>query len=142
MLRVSRVDIEVHCHATEDPDRVMRAIRGLVPEGVRYSVEETVYHGYYGNPIRIMRITVSGRDAERVVRHIASMLRGVEKSILRASFSLRYEARGKRLHIRLDKQRLYHGEASVSETGDIVKVTVHLSGRGDAEEFFREIGLI
>ena len=142
MLRVSRVDIVAHCHITEDADKVMRAVRRLLPPGVRYSVEETVYHGYYGNPIRIIRVVVLGGDAGRVVEHIASMLRGVEKSILRASFSLRYEERGKKLYIRLDKQRLYHGEAVVSETGDIVKVMVQLSGRGDAEEFFRGVGLI
>lgn len=142
MIRIGRVDVEVYCHATEDEGKVRAALEKLLPRGARFIEEKYMYEGYYGNPIRIIRIRLSGADAEKFVRQLARLLSGAEKSVLRASFALRYEERGKRLHIRLDKQRLYGGEAIVSDGNDVVKITIHLSGRGNVEDFLHEIGLI
>jgi len=74
--RVVRVEIAAHAHATEDVDKVVEAVMGLLPETLRGRVEPLVVtvEGHHGNPITRIVVRLEGVDAEEFLRSLASRL--------------------------------------------------------------------
>lgn len=123
-----KVEIVAFCHATEDCSRVEDAIRNLFPIDLKKTIAVNTMReeGYYGNPIHIMSVRIQDPLlVDQLLKHLASNLEPIEKSILKATFTLRYDSRGNRLIIRFSKQDLYRGVLKISDTDDIVKLTVH-----------------
>ncbi|MEM4717246.1 MAG: RNA-binding domain-containing protein [Desulfurococcaceae archaeon] len=123
-----KVEISAFCHATEDCFRVEEAIRNLFPSDLnkKIVINTIKEEGYYGNPIHILSVKV--RDpllVDQLLKHLAESLEPIEKSILKATFNIRYDTRGNRLIIRFSKQDLYQGVLKISDTDDIVKLTIH-----------------
>ncbi|NOZ89459.1 MAG: hypothetical protein GXO15_05995, partial [Crenarchaeota archaeon] len=84
--RVVRVEIAAHAHATEDVDKVVEAVMGLLPETLRGRVEPLVVtvEGHHGNPITRIVVRLEGVDAEEFLRSLASRLGDAERRILRS----------------------------------------------------------
>lgn len=147
MLKIHRIELSVYCHATEDPVKVITSLKNLIPPSLRDKVRivKQSVKGYYGNVITIIKTVISGRDAVETIKYIASKVSSVEKSILRASLKARYNARDNRVFFRFDKQELYRGRIVVSDSDDIVHMTLSFKGKGgleDVEKLLSEIGLI
>ncbi len=127
---INEVIITTHCHATEDCGKVLQAVKNLLPREMHSRINPVIqsYQGYYGNPIKIITITLRGENAEKLLDHIGSRLSDMDKSILDVSLELRYDRRSNKLYIRFDKQLAYRGEQVISDTDDIIKITISLKG--------------
>ncbi len=146
MLRINSIEIKAYVHATEDEGKVVKVIHHLLPSDLRSRVKisRQIVKGYYGNPIKILSIRIKGRDAEEVVKTIFGNMSDTEKSIVKASFQIRFDPMGNKLYLRLDKQELYRGRIVVSDSDDVVHITISLRGRGgvgDALKLFEEMKL-
>jgi RNA binding exosome subunit len=126
---VSRVELSSFAHATEEESKVIRAILNILPveyrEEAARSIYKTITHGYYGNPITILRIIIS--DEERscnILAHLVSKLSEENFQFLISTVSERFD-HGK-LYLRVDKQKAYLGEISLSDRDDIIKIVVTL----------------
>ena len=86
------------------------------------SIEEHVAKGYYGNPIRRMRIRVRGREAEDVLRHILGSMEEVDREVLFSTLESRFDPRGSRLYLRVSKQDAYLGKVRLYDGSDAVRV--------------------
>ncbi len=139
MVDINFVELKTYCHATEDEARVVKAMLNLLPADLRGGVRvgKSVVKGHYGNPIIVYRVIVKGVDASRVVDYIASRLGSIEKSVLRASLSIRFDSRSRRLYIRFDKQELYNDRLVISDGDDIVHLMISFKGRGRVEDIRR-----
>lgn len=146
MVKVRFIEIVTNCHATEDPEKVKKAIFTLLPEKLKDKIvlEEHVYKGYYGNPIVRFHLKIkSSRDSESVIKYIANKMDEISKKLLNASLDLRLASRGK-LHLRFSKQEAYMGKIVLEDSDDVIKVVIafQIKDIKELEKYLKEIGMI
>ena len=114
------LEVEAIAHATEDLERVTKAVMNVLPAQARGRVKVKVkeFKGHYGNPIRLLRIRIRNRGlASDILRHVLASLPELERLELIASLELRI-SKGS-LFIRLDKQRAFLGQVRLCEVDPI-----------------------
>ena len=121
---------QVFVHATEEKDRVLRALMEVFPEDLRpfLEVEVDELEGHYGNPIVKIVARIRGPDAERAFRHILSRLTRIDRGALAGTLEDRVDREGT-LYFRLSKQEAYLGRLTVYEADDVIRITVHFHGK-------------
>jgi Predicted exosome subunit len=122
----------VYVHATEDPDKVMKALRNVV-EG-RYVMRST--RGHHGNVIQIVEVKLTECDAFEALRSIITRLDDVEFLLMLSGIE------ESRLYVKFDKQQAYRGVLKVSHGDDVVYVEVRgktLAMRGDMRTFLTSL---
>ena len=129
---VSMLIARVYVHATEDPDKVMKALRNVV-EG-RYVMKST--RGHHGNVIHIVEVKLTECDAFETIRSIITRLDDVEFLLMLSGIE------ESRLYVKFDKQQAYRGVLKVSHGDDVVYVEVRgktLAMRGDMRTFLTSL---
>jgi len=147
LIRINYVELKTYVHATEDERKVLDALFKIIPGEFKdkIKINKQIVKGYYGNPITIVQIVLRNKYAIELLRRLGSLLDDVERSVLRASFNLRYDSRSNRFFIRLDKQDLFRGRAVVSDGDDVVHIMISFKGRGgaeDANKLLKELGIV
>lgn len=144
MPRIEKLIIQVLCHATEDREKVLRAVGNVLGGAAdKISVSSETLKGYYGDPVTIMRIYLLDENAcEDVFLRILSSLSGLEREELWSERAKKGKHGGK-LYIRLDKQEAFLGRIRQSDK-DPIRIVVEVRGSMDAlrkrlEERLREI---
>lgn len=129
---VSMLIARVYVHATEDPDKVMKALRNVI-EG-RYVMKST--RGHHGNVIHIVEVKLTECDAFEALRSIITRLDDVEFLLMLSGIE------ESRLYVKFDKQQAYRGVLKVSHGDDVVYVEVRgktLAMRGDMRTFLTSL---
>ncbi len=146
MINVKEITILTHCHATEDCEKVLKAIKNILPPNIRDRVsfsKQTLY-GHYGNPITIIKTTIR-ENIEDILRYLAGKMSDSEKSILNISFDLRYDRKGNKLYLRISKQEAFRDRVMIYDGDDIIKIIIGFKGSrriDKIKEFLRNMGLI
>jgi len=147
-VEVSQVEISAFCHATEDCTRVEYAVKNLLPPELKNIVfiNTTTHEGYYGNPISVLNLKLTSKEhVDLLLRHLSNTLQPLEKSILKATFDLRYDPPTKRLIVRFSKQDLYLGGLKITDSDDVVKLVVHFKNaksKNDALDYLSRVNLL
>jgi len=128
--RLVAVEYAVFVHATEDFDKVIKAIENLMPPKLRdrkkIEVEET--YGHYENPIRIVRASFRSPEyASQAFAWIWARLSNEDKTRFTKDLDLYLDDRSK-LYMRLDKQDAFLGHARLSSGDDVIKVVFNFKG--------------
>lgn len=137
---VAYLELRVAIHATEDEDKVMRAISNVVPGSLLEEAEREVdeFKGHYGNRIKVVTFRVRERAGEALA-HLLSRLDPRDRSHVLSTLEERVGPTGS-LHLRLSKQDAFLGRLVVFEGDDVVKVTVGFrGGRRRALEEYRDL---
>jgi len=114
------VELRAHCHATEEPERVERALRTLSPD---CEPEMEKAEGHYGNPILLMRCRLEGDAIDGFWRRVRDagvlprILDGLEDRVDENAV----------LHVRLDKQRAFAGEIDLTLHDDVIAVRAKIA---------------
>lgn len=115
-MRIDYILIQTLCHATEDEDKVLKAVERLYP-----SFSRSTAKGYFKNPIHIFEARIKRKkETESVI----SLLKENLGQELKKGLSRRVDEKGN-IYIRLDKQELYQGRYVLRNSGE-VKITVHM----------------
>ncbi len=138
------VELRVFAHATEDPERVLTAVRNVLPSE---SVESVVFKrsdlfGHHGNPIVLFEACIKDKKlAQTVFVKLSSDLRPIDKQVLADEISRHFE-RGN-LYIRLDKQEAFLGKLKLGSV-DAIHMHVHFKkpGASEAVNVCKEFGLL
>jgi len=132
------VEYTVLIHATEDFDKVIKAVENLMPSRLReqkkVEVEET--YGHYENPIHIAK--VSFRNPEYAIQALAwiwARLFDEDKARLIRDLDLHLDNKPK-LYMRLDKQEAFLGHVRLSSGDDVIKVVFNFKGSREAVKDF------
>ncbi|MCE4604678.1 MAG: hypothetical protein F7B20_06915 [Aeropyrum sp.] len=138
---ISWFEARVAVHATEDREKVLKALSSVVPtksEGVE--VVEDVFEGHYGNPIRILTIRVkSPRLAEDLLKSVLDRLPEHDVKYLLSTLDERVDKSGA-LYLRVSKQDAFHGEIRIFEGDDVIRLSIGFKGgRKRALEYFRAL---
>ena len=141
---VGYIDLRVFAHATEDPERVLTAVRNVLPSESVDSVlfKRSSLAGHHGNPIVLFEARVKDRRlVQAVFAKLCSGLGLMDKQVLAGEISGHLE-RGN-LYLRLDKQSAFLGEVRLGSV-DSVHVRVHFKKHGTDEvvSVCREFGLL
>ncbi|MFZ8812096.1 MAG: RNA-binding domain-containing protein [Pyrobaculum sp.] len=129
---VSMLTARVYVHATENLDKVMKALRNVV-EG-RYVMRST--RGHHGNVIHIVEVKLTECDAFEALRSIITRLDDVEFLLMLSGIE------ESRLYVKFDKQQAYRGVLKVSHGDDVVYVEVRgktLAMRGNMRTFLTSL---
>ncbi len=128
-IELSEVVISTHCHATEDLEKVKKALMNVISPELRSiaKLHSEVLHGYYGNPIVKLEVRFKSDNAYTVVKYIMSLISDVDQRYLMASLDMRYSVKDNKLYLRLDKQEAYLGGIALYEGDDSIKVSISFS---------------
>ncbi|UCE43947.1 MAG: hypothetical protein JSV57_00120 [Candidatus Bathyarchaeota archaeon] len=140
---VAYVDVRFSMHATEDPDKVIKAVHQVLPADYIDDIifEKKTLRGHYGNPITLSKTRIKKKEiAKALTDHLLSSLNEQDKERLFSEIDLHVEKGS--LYLRLDKQAAFQGEIRLC-TADPIRVRVRFRKRRaeDILRICREIGL-
>ena len=141
---VGYIDVRVFTHATEDAEKVLTAVRNLLPVelGETAVFKKTRLTGHHGNPIVLFEAKLADKQALLgVLRKIGAGLPVSDKEALDGDLKLHLEKRN--LYLRFDKQFAFQGEVRFSQN-DPIHFKIHFKNKSFEEivEICREAGLL
>jgi len=141
---IGYIDIRVFAHATEDADKVLNAIRNILPPELIDIVafKKTNLSGHYGNPIILFEAQIKERSVVQAVFERLSLGLGtLDKELL--SNEIKQHLDKGSLYIRLDKQSAYLNELRFSNA-DPIHFRIHFKKHSQEEivEICRRFGLL
>ncbi len=139
-------EISAIAHATEDTEKVTRAIKNILPSELRgeVSLREVRMMGHHKNPITSISAKISNRKvAEQMLEHIGPRLTSLDKDILRSQFASSIDDKSN-FYLRFDKQAAYLGNLRLRQD-DPIRIRIKFHGRSSAldniKEYCRKVGL-
>ncbi len=131
-----RVEISSFAHATEDAEKVARAIQEICPKDISQRVLMRQVKGHYGNQIVICSLRLTNKSkAEFFFRKLWAILSDEDKN--KIYDQIRYQVNeSRRLHLRLDKQSALQGKIVLKDEDPIkIEIVLRNAGRhGDIAE--------
>ena len=141
---IGYIDIRVFAHATDDPERVQRAVGNLLPiefaEPLVFSKTSTT--GHHGNPIILFTSKLTDKKLlPKVLEKIGSNLGALDKEELERDIKLHLEKGN--LYLRFDKQSSFLGTPKFSQN-DSIHLKIHFKDKTAQEiiEISRQTGLL
>lgn len=122
------VEFQAYCHATEDPDKVKKAMENLAGRELEINVSDA--EGYYGNPIKILEAKIS-RNPE--MDAFFEGLPGTLLKELRDELDRRIDERCN-FFFRVDKGAAYEGEISLARGGNSIRVRARVESYPSKKE--------
>jgi RNA binding exosome subunit len=141
---IALIDVSLFAHATENEDKVMRAVQNLFPLKYLDSItfRRQNLHGHHKNPIVLFETRTKDKETiQTFVENLSSNLSVVDKENLLEEIS-RYVEKGS-LYLRLDKQAAFQGNFKLC-TADPIRVRIRFrkSKLEDVVEVCRELGIL
>ncbi len=136
--------MRVFAHATEDPEKVLTALRNTLPKELAETAvfQKSSLTGHHGNPIRLIEVELADRQLLfGLLRKIGSGLTALDKETLSREMSLHLEKGN--LYLRFDKQQAFLGKLRFT-SNDPIHFKIHFRNK-TADEIFevcREAGLL
>ena len=130
---IGYIDVRVFSHATEDPKKVLTAVRNILPEELSESIifQKNALTGHHGNPIVLFRTKLVNKQAlPAVLEKIGAGLTSLDKEALDRDLNLHLEKRN--LYLRFNKQSAYTGEFRFSKN-DPIHFKIHFKNKTAAE---------
>jgi len=132
-ISVAYIDIEFFAHATEDLEKVMEAVKHILPAN---RVEEIDFKknnlkGHHGNPIVFFEAKIEGKElVKAVIDSVFSKLSALDKETLRREIKMHVEKGS--FFLRLDKQAAFQGVVKLC-TADPIRLRIRFR-KGKIEE--------
>lgn len=149
MTRLSRstiafIDVSLFAHATEDEDKVLKAVQNLFPSECWNSVTFTRKNlwGHHKNPIVLFETRMKDKEViQAFVEGLSSNLSVMDKQELLDEIG-RYVEKGN-LFLRLDKQVAFRGSLKLC-TADPIRVRIRFrkSTLEDVVQICQELGIL
>jgi len=141
---IAYIDIRVFAHATEDLDKVLAAVRNVLPSN---SVDNIVFKksnltGHHGNPIILCETRIKERGAvQTLAEKLSQGLSMLDKESLSNEIGEHVD-RGN-LYVRLDKQSAYLNRFRLG-SADPIHLKIHFKKHTIEEitDTCRKIGLL
>ncbi len=130
LVEVVSARISAIVHATEDPGKVIYAMRQACSQELFQSkLDRRGLKGHYGNEISIVTMSLRGRPAALLFSHLWETFPSRDRETLLSDFDTRLDKEG-RLHLRLDKEQCFRGALRLRDR-DAIKVEVSFRKTSD-----------
>ena len=141
---VAYVDVRFCAHATEDVEKVVKAVQNTLPSD---HIEDITFkrsnlEGHYGNPITFFETRIKNKETiKALVENLSTNLAFLDKEELAKEIDKHVE-RGS-LYLRLDKQAALKNKIKLVTSDPIrIRIRFRKSKIEDIIEVCREIGMI
>jgi RNA binding exosome subunit len=141
---IGYVNIRVFAHATENQEKVIQAVRNILPVELGESAvfKKTELTGHHGNPITLIEAELTDRQKLlSVLEKMGVGLPSLDKEALSVEMELHLEKGN--LYLRFDKQQAFLGELRFS-SNDPIHFRVHFRNKSSDEivVICKEAGLL
>ena len=141
---IAYIDIRFFAHATEDLDKVIEAVRHILPSGHMEDMafKKSNLRGHYGNPITLFEAKIKNKEAIRaLVENLSSHLSELDKETLSREIHQHVEKGS--LYVRLDKQAALQGKLKLC-TSDPIRLRIRFRKRKieDTVKVCQELGML
>jgi RNA binding exosome subunit len=138
------IEVRVFAHATEDPEKVLTAVRNILPEEIGKEVifKKDNLTGHHKNPIIVFSTKLVDKKAlPSALKKIGASLSTLDKEELETNIKLHLEKSN--LYLRFDKQSAYLNETKFSQN-DPIHLKIHFKNKTAKEimAICREAGLL
>lgn len=141
---IAYIDVRVFAHSTEDVEKVLSAVRNVLPTEFvdKVAFKKTGLTGHYGNPITLFEAKIKEKNVMKAFfEKLASGLSSLDKETLNSEIEQHLDKGS--LYIRLDKQSAYLNELKLCSS-DPIHLRIHFK-KADKEEIVnacRKIGML
>ena len=138
---VLRAELQTFAYATEDVDKVEKALTNLLGDEVSSAdISYTELHGHFKDPITIIKALVKRkRPATQLFMNIIEGLSTLDYSTLLDELDERVDSTGN-LYIRFDKQKAFRGDEYLNILDPIrVKFHFRVPHKVDPSEYIRSV---
>ena len=134
---VKNAEISVFSHATEDEEKVKKAIKNLVPH-IEIEIEESKLSGHFEDPILLFTSKIEHRkEASELLAFIYKRFSSIDRLQIDSDLAERVDESGS-IYFRLDKQKAYNGKVVLNDSDPIrVKLKLQLPHKADPVVFLR-----
>jgi len=143
-LPIAYVDIRFCAHATEDQNKVMKAVYNIfsADQSEELTFNTSSVEGHYGNPITFFETRIKNKETVRaLVENLSANLSSLDKDELGRELHSCVEKGS--LYLRLDKQAALQGKIKLVTSDPIrIRIRFRKSKIEDIIEICREIGMI
>jgi RNA binding exosome subunit len=141
---IGYINVRAFAHATEDPEKVLTAIRNTLPKelGENAIFQKTSLTGHHKNPIILFETKLADKQQlPAALEKIAAGLSSIDKETLDSEIKLHLEKRN--LYLRFNKQSAYRGELRFS-SNDPIHFKIHFKNKTPEEivEICRKTGVL
>jgi RNA binding exosome subunit len=141
---IAYIDIRVFAHATENPEKVLTAVRNILPVELEenLSFQKSGLTGHHGNPILLFETRLTDKHMlPAVLQKIGTGLTALDKETLATDLKRHLEKRN--LYLRFDKQSAFQGKPRFSQN-DPIHFKIHFKNKTFDEivEICREARLL
>ena len=141
---IGYIDVRVFAHATEDPEKVLTAVRNILPVELSENAvfQKTSLTGHHGNPIILFETKLTDKQTlPAALKKIGAELPSLDKETLASDMKLHLEKRS--LYLRFDKQSAYQSELRFSQN-DPIRFKIHFKNKTPEEiiDICRNAGLL
>jgi len=141
---IAYVEIRVFAHATEDENKVIKAVQNLLPEDHLDEVtfRKTNLKGHHGNPILLLQTKIKKKEIlNGLIKKISKNLSEIDKEALKREFD-RHLEKGS-VFLRFDKQAAFEGEIKTCSADPIhVRLKFRKERGKEIFQICKEIGLL
>jgi len=144
-LPVAYVDFRFCAHATEDVEKVIKAVQTVLQvynEEDEIGFNKNTVEGHYGNPITFFDARIKNKKViKAVVENLAANLGSFEKAELSRTLDRCFEKGS--LYLRLDKQAAFQGKIKLVTSDPIrVRIRFRQSKLESVTQVCKEIGML
>ncbi|MDR0460588.1 MAG: hypothetical protein LBH62_04015 [Nitrososphaerota archaeon] len=141
---IGYVDLRAFAHATEDAEKVLTAIRNLLPMDLTESIqfEKNSLAGHHGNSITLFTAQLLEKKIlPAVLEKISQNINALDKNNLNNNIALHIEKTN--LYLRFDKQAAFLGKIKLSQD-DPIHFKIHFKNKTYEEilEILKKSGLL
>ncbi|MDR2204318.1 MAG: exosome protein [Nitrososphaerota archaeon] len=141
---IGYIDIRAFAHATEDLEKVLTAIRNLLPNDLAETVqfEKGNLTGHHGNTIVLFTTQIADKKLlPNILEKIGQNLNALDKEDLNNNLNLRIEKTN--LYLRFDKQAAFMNKIKYTHN-DPIHLKIHFTNKTREEllEIFKNFGLL
>jgi len=144
LIPIACVDLSFFAHATEDENKVIEAVRKLLPalQFDNLVFKKSSLRGHHNNPITLFEAKIKEKETVKmIVDNLAFGLNLLDKEKLLREVELHVEKGN--LYLRFDKQKAFQGQFKLDVSDPIrFRLRFKKSGLEDIIQICREIGLL
>ncbi|MDR2707355.1 MAG: hypothetical protein LBB87_01210 [Nitrososphaerota archaeon] len=143
-LPINYVDLRAFAHATEDPEKVLTALRNLLPTNLVETIqfEKNNLTGHHGNSITLFTIQLTEKQLlPTLLEKIGQNLNALDKENLNNNLNRHIEKTN--LYLRFDKQATFLGKIKFAQD-DPIHLKIHFKNKTHEEilEILKKYGLL
>ncbi|MCL1978095.1 MAG: hypothetical protein FWG55_08375 [Candidatus Bathyarchaeota archaeon] len=143
-LPIGYVDLRVFAHATEDSEKVLTALRNLLPIELTETVnfEKNSLTGHHGNSITLFTTQLTEKKLlPAILEKIGQNLNVLDKEELNNNLNLHLERTN--LYLRFDKQAAFLGKIKFTQD-DPIHFKIHFKNKSPQEilELLKKSGVL